>query len=65
MTQCNVDCTPLCDFCIWLDRPDPYAGQSLCTKHDRIVDWTDECDDFHCTLAANGNPAPGSTDPVS
>ena len=53
MVLCNPDCVPLCDFCVWLDRPDPHAGESLCTKHDKIVDWLDACEDFHCGLAGN------------
>ena len=65
MTKCEFDCTPLCDFCLHCDKSDPYAGESLCFQHNKIVDWTDDCEDFHCVRAANGKPQPTAADPVS
>ena len=59
MTKCDVECSPVCDFCIHLERPVgiPEYGESMCRKHQKIVDWGDYCEDFHCFRAVNGKAA--------
>jgi hypothetical protein len=50
MKICSDDCEPLCDFCIYLERTETNKndGESMCLKHNKIVDWLDDCEDFHC-----------------
>ena len=64
MVKCSENCTPCCDFCIYVvheiyydeELGDIKGGPIRCDlhhdeKHDMICEFCGWCDDFHCFKA--------------
>lgn len=51
MILCGGSCHQICDFCIYFKmyiEDDLPTGEGYCRKHNKEVELTSYCDDYHC-----------------
>lgn len=49
MRTCGPDCTPICDFCRWIEiQHGHHIGRCIHPGHPSVVALYDVCNDFYC-----------------
>ncbi len=48
MKTCSEFCSPICDFCKFLQRKNQYSVKGFCTLHNEVKYIDDQCSEFIC-----------------